>query len=75
MDPDRTVELIVLAMQTGDYTEGMEHIENLVTWLDKGGFIPTNVDYMNKAVVMDALACPRPFLYAVAKLNNTIDRS
>lgn len=51
MDPDRTVEMIEEALAAGDRDEAGFLLDDLVDWIDSGGFKPramrANRDYLH----------------------------
>lgn len=43
MDPNRTLWELVWAIYEGDSDTAVELTESLKEWINKGGFLPTNV--------------------------------
>lgn len=42
MDPTVTLAYLIAALATGQKDYAAEHLDNLIDWLDAGGFAPTD---------------------------------
>jgi hypothetical protein len=52
MDPDATWELMLTAYQESNWDEAVEHAEDILAWLRRGGFPPTVAVGLNKSGLM-----------------------
>ena len=51
MDPDACFSELLSAVADGDGDEARQHAENLITWLQRGGFSPGGEKLRKTAIV------------------------
>jgi hypothetical protein len=51
MDPNATLRDLTNAIEDGDHDDAIEHADNLLAWLDGGGFVPSALGLFREQAV------------------------